>query len=82
MHNFQPKIILDAARGVTRQLRPHQRVSTRRRVWTGLMLAGDGWSAHTAVSVERLQQVGEQAVRVPDDFRMYPKLDFIHLKGL
>ena len=42
---------LDAARGVTRQLRPRQRVSTRRGVWTGLMLAGDDWSAHTAVSV-------------------------------
>ncbi|HXH12956.1 MAG TPA: 2-oxoglutarate dehydrogenase E1 component [Alphaproteobacteria bacterium] len=65
---------LDAAREVARQLRPRQRMSTLRGVWTGLTRPGNDWRAQTAVAIDMLRQVGEGATRVPSGFSLHPKL--------
>lgn len=65
---------LDAARQVAHQLRPRQRISTLKGVWTGLTRAGSDWDANTAVAAPTLRRAGEQTLRTPDGFAVHPTL--------
>jgi 2-oxoglutarate dehydrogenase E1 component len=66
--------IFDAARDYARDFMPRQQVFALGGAWKGMQWAGDDWSAHTAVPMETLQRVMNEARYVPDGFAIHPKV--------
>ena len=66
--------IFDDALNYARDFMPRQQVFALGGVWKGMQWAGDDWSAHTAVPIERLQRVANGTLTVPDGFAVHPKV--------
>jgi len=66
--------LLDLAHTYARDFMPRQEVFAFEGLWKGLTWAGADWSAHTAVPIERLQEVAVAFTRVPDGFTPHPRV--------
>ena len=64
---------IDAARGEAREM-PEQPPPSLGRAWTGLVRAGDDWSADTAVPREALERIARALVAVPEGFTWHKRL--------
>jgi 2-oxoglutarate dehydrogenase E1 component len=66
--------LLTDAQAYARDFMPRQQVFAFGGTWKGLGYAGDDWHAQTAVPEERLREIADAFVRVPQGFEPHPKL--------
>ena len=66
---------LTSARELAREVRPRTKVPRFGGVWSGFGVAGDDWSADTAVPRARLEKVVAAYDKRPEGFTYHPKLE-------